>query len=312
MKKGRKACLGVLAGLALAVLAVFVHHRVRLALEAEWLTPLGELVEVDGAWMCVYTEGMGPRTLVFLAGGGTCAPVLDFRSLYARLPDSCRIAVVEKFGYGFSDDTTRPRDVAALVSEDRDALAAAGLSPPYVLCPHSMSGLEALYWAQTYPEEVAAIVGLDMAVPGYYDEMRISLSAMRLGRALIDLGIARLIPGLAGGDASAHGTLTEDEQAVYRALFYRRTASAPMLAEARAVRENARTVAAGGVPAVPMLLFLSNGTGTGFETARWREIPRAYLSGAAFRELDCPHYLHDYEYDRISREILEFLEELGL
>lgn len=47
------------------------------------------------------------------------------------------------------------------------ALDKAGIQDPYVLCPHSLSGLEALYWAQKYPDEVEAIVGLDMAVPAY-------------------------------------------------------------------------------------------------------------------------------------------------
>ena len=31
-----------------------------------------------------------------------------------------------------------------------------------------MSGIEAILWAQTYPDEVEAIVGLDMSVPGAY------------------------------------------------------------------------------------------------------------------------------------------------
>ena len=42
------------------------------------------------------------------------------------------------------------------------ALDKAGIQDPYVLCPHSLSGLEALYWAQKYPDEVEAIVGLDI------------------------------------------------------------------------------------------------------------------------------------------------------
>lgn len=32
---------------------------------------------------------------------GTCSPILDFKSLYSLLSDEYKIAVVEKFGYGF-------------------------------------------------------------------------------------------------------------------------------------------------------------------------------------------------------------------
>ena len=65
--------------------------------------PLGEMIEVDGHNMCIYSEGKGEHTLVFLSGSGTASPILDFRSLYSLLDDDYRIVVVEKFGYGFSD-----------------------------------------------------------------------------------------------------------------------------------------------------------------------------------------------------------------
>lgn len=88
----------------------------------------------------------------------------------------------------------------------------AGIEGPYVLCPHSMSGIEALYWAQKYPDEIEAIVGLDMAVPEYYENMRISIPLMKLGQYAADLGITRVIPGLAESDAIKYGTLTEYER----------------------------------------------------------------------------------------------------
>ena len=49
------------------------------------------------------------------------------------------------------------RDIDTMLSETRMALEKAGIEGPYVLCPHSMSGLEALYWAQKYPEEAVWI-----------------------------------------------------------------------------------------------------------------------------------------------------------
>lgn len=100
------------------------------------------------------------KLFVFMSGSGTCSPILDFKSLYSLLSNEYKIAVVEKFGYGFSDVVDKNRDIDTILSETRMALDKAGIEPPYVLCPHSMSGLEALYWAQKYPEEVEAIVGL--------------------------------------------------------------------------------------------------------------------------------------------------------
>ena len=62
------------------------------------------------------------------------------------------------------------RDVKTMVDEDREALKKAGKNGPYILMPHSMSALEAIYWSCTYPDEVKAILGLDMAVPDSYNQ----------------------------------------------------------------------------------------------------------------------------------------------
>ena len=297
--------------IVLFMIISFVRHKICSLKEKDLLVPLGELVEVNGHYMSVYTEGEGDKTLVFMSGGGTCSPILDFKSLYSLLSDEYKIAVVEKFGYGFSDVVDEARDIDTMLSETRMALKKADVKGPYVLCPHSMSGIEALYWAQKYPEEVEAIVGLDMAVPDYYDEMNISIPILKLGQYSAALGITRWIPGLAESDAIKYGTLSDKEKEIYRALFYQRTATVTMINEAKVVKDNANSVKKNGIPQVPMLLFISDGSGgTGFTKEKWRSIPKEYISGsdnASYIELDCPHYVHDYEFEEISKEIRNFI-----
>lgn len=302
----------VITVIALFVIISLVRHKVCSSREKDLLTPLGELVEVNGHKMSVYTEGDGAKTLVFMSGGGTCSPILDFKSLYSLLSNDYKIVVVEKFGYGFSDVVDENRDIDTMLSETRMALDKAGIKGPYVLCPHSMSGLEALYWAQKYPEEVEAIVGLDMAVPDYYDEMNINIPIMKLGQYGAALGITRWIPSLAESDAIKAGTLSEKEKEIYRAVFYQKTATVTMIDEVKAVKQNANIVKENGIPQVPMLLFISDGSGgTGFTKEKWRSIPENYISdcdNASYIELDCPHYVHDYKYDEISKEIRKFIQ----
>lgn len=267
----------IVAVIVLFIIVSFIRHKICSFRERKLLTPLGKIVEVNGHNMSVYTEGEGDRTLVFLSGGGTCSPILDFKSLYSLLSNEYKIAVVEKFGYGFSDVVDEQRDIDTMLSETRMALEKAGIEGPYVLCPHSMSGLEALYWAQKYPEEVEA-------------------------------------PSLAESDAIKVGTLSEEEKEIYRAVFYQRTATVTMIDEVKAVKDNAKTVKENGVPQVPMLLFISNGSGgTGFTEETWRRIPKEYIAGcdnASYIELDCPHYVHDYEYEKISEEIRNLLKKM--
>lgn len=318
MKKIRSKFLKVIfiivAVIVLFIIVSFIRHKICSFRERKLLTPLGKIVEVNGHNMSVYTEGEGDKTLVFLSGGGTCSPILDFKSLYSLLSNEYKIAVVEKFGYGFSDVVDEQRDIDTMLSETRMALEKAGIEGPYVLCPHSMSGLEALYWAQKYPEEVEAVIGLDMAVPAYYDEMRISIPITKLGQYGAALGITRWIPSLAESDAIKAGTLSEEEKEIYRAVFYQRTATVTMIDEVKAVKDNAKTVKENGVPQVPMLLFISNGSGgTGFTEETWRRIPKEYIAGcdnASYIELDCPHYVHDYEYEKISEEIRNLLKKM--
>ena len=312
LSKLLKVVLIIAAIILLFVIISVVRHKICSSKEKDLLTPLGELVEVNGHNMSVYIDGDGDKTLVFMSGGGTCSPILDFKSLYSLLSNEYKIAVVEKFGYGFSDVIDEDRDIDTILNETRMALNKAGIEGPYVLCPHSLSGLEALYWAQKYPEEVEAIIGLDMAVPNYYDEMKISIPLIKLGQYCAKLGITRWLPSLAESDAIKYGTLSEEEKEIYRAVFYQRTATATMVNEVKSVKDNANTVKENGIPQVPMLLFISNGSGgTGFTEEMWRSIPKEYISGndnASYIELDCPHYVHDHEYEKISREIRNFIK----
>ena len=314
-KRVIKIFFTVIVAMLILLLIIYINHQIHLKGENELRLPLGKMVEVDGHNMSVYIEGTGDTTLVFMSGGGTCSPILDFKSLYSLLSDKYQIAVVEKFGYGFSDVVDKNRDIDSILEDTRAALTSAGLTAPYILCPHSMSGLEALYWAQKYPDEVSAIIGLDMAVPEYYGSMNINIPLMRIASWAANIGATRFIPGLSDSDAVKYGTLSEKEKEIYKAVFYSRTATVTMINETEWVKENAETVHNMGTPQLPMLLFISDGSGgTGFDKETWREIPIEYISQideGEYIELNCPHYVHDYEYKAISESIIEFYRNIN-
>ena len=134
------------------------------------------MVDVNGHKMHVYQQGKGKQTVVFLiiSGGGTSAPMLDFKPLWSLLSSSYSIAVVEKAGYGWSEVAHVSREIDVILEETRTALQLAEVPPPYVLAAHSMSGIEAIRWAQLYPEEVESIIGLDPAIPASYRRLSYS------------------------------------------------------------------------------------------------------------------------------------------
>ncbi|WP_132283214.1 alpha/beta fold hydrolase [Natranaerovirga hydrolytica] len=313
-KRMGRICLRLVLIVMLLLLVCFIYHKVQLAKEDELYQPIGVQVEVNNLTMSVYAEGEGKDTLVFLSGGGTCSPILDFKTLYSRLSDTYRIAVVEKLGYGFSEITEdTSKDIDSILEESREALRLAGVKGPYILSPHSMSGIEAVYWAQKYPEEVKAIIGLDMAVPEIYEDYPIPMNMLKLTSFAAEIGLTRWIPGVSERDAIKYGTLSEKEKELYRVIFYRRTVTADMLREFKSVKSNAQFVSEREMPDIPMLLFVSNGEDTGWDEEKWKSYPKEFisqLSEGQLIELDCAHYIHNIEYERIEVEIRQYLKEI--
>ncbi|GAA0178519.1 alpha/beta hydrolase [Clostridium sediminicola] len=318
MKKGIKKMaiiVGVIVGLLIIIIAIsFINHKIHLSKENRIFVPNGKLVEVNGHKIHIYTEGHGMDTLVFMSGGGTCSPVLDFKSLYSLLSDKYKIVVVEKAGYGFSEISDINRDIDTILEETRIALSKSGLQAPYILFPHSMSGIEALYWAQQYPKEIKGIVGLDMALPQTYENYSINHFMLNIGSFTSKIGITRFFPAVVNSSSSIkYGTLTDEEKDLYRAIFYRRTLTKPMISEVNEIKTSAEKVKKNGVPDVPMLFFISNGNGTGWNKDEWIGFQTHYIETTGsnkFIKLDCGHYIHGIEYKRIADESKQFIKDI--
>ncbi len=314
MKKTLKL-IGIIIVIVIIFMRIsYINHRINLSKEDELFVPNGEMVEVNGHRIHVYTGGQGDITLVFMSGGGTSSPVLDFKSLYSLLDDKYRIVVVEKAGYGFSDVVDIDRDIDNVLSETREALSKAKISGPYILCPHSMSGIEALYWAQKHPYEVKVIIGLDMAVPESYEEYSINGALIKLSAFAANIGITRWIPSISESDAIKHGTLTEEEKELYKVIFYRRTATKTMLNEVEEIKKSASKVKKNEVSNVPILMFSSNGQGTGWDEEVWKNFQKNYIENiedGKIINLDCSHYVHDIEYEKIADETKKVIKSLN-
>lgn len=134
MKITGKFLLVVLIILVLFLLVIFAYNKIMLKAEEPLREPLGQIVDVDGHNMSVYTEGTGDKTIVFMSGGVTCSPILDFKSLYSLLKDEYRVVVIEKFGYGFSDVVDKERNISSILEDTRAALKAADISEKYLNC----------------------------------------------------------------------------------------------------------------------------------------------------------------------------------
>lgn len=305
-----KALLAILIVLVLLLLVVFIYNKIMLNKEESLVnTPLGEMVEVDGGNMCVYTEGEGEHTLLFLSGSGTASPIFDFKSLYSLLSDDYKIVVIEKFGYGFSDVINTERSFDTILRQDREALSKLGIDAPFILCPHSMSGLEAILWAQNYPDEVEAIVGLDMALPRAYDDFDFAGVERNEKIAAIgrELGVVRLFYS----DSSLPEMLSKEEKKIYRAIACEKAVNNDIVNESLAIPNAVNEIDSGPNLDTPMLLFVSDGKEIGINN--WVELQQEYasdLSNAKVIKLNCGHYVHNIKQEEISEHMRDFIESL--
>jgi len=298
----------LIALISFVVLSSYLEHRELIAQEKEKYPAPGKMVDINGTKLHIYAEGRGDQTLVFMSGLGTSSPYYDFKVLFEKLADDYRIAVVERAGYGWSEISAADRNLDTVLNETRTALKLAGEKAPYVLFPHSLAGLEAIYWANLYPDEITAIIGLDPLVPGYIEQTDEKPSLSPLITILTRTGLVRNQPEVFNNnfEAAKKGHLTKKETEIARTIFYRRVQTKNMWEEVEMVESNSQLVSKQNISEVPFYAFISAEN----EEKLWRNTIIAYAeenSGQTYI-LEGDHYIHLDQPQLIaekSREIIE-------
>lgn len=266
----------------------------------------GELVNVNGHNMHIYKQGdISKPKLVLMAGSATVAPIYDFKVLYEKLVDDFRVIVIEKFGYGYSEIYDSPGDIDSLVSLQKQALEAIGEKGPYILMPHSMSGLEALRWKQIYSDDVRAIIGNDMATPLTYSvwtEEKVAIK-VKMMKTTTKYGISKFLCQL------NNKGLTNEEIQQHKLLRKRNAFNICYINEANEVMNNVEIVKNNGYKKCPALLFSSNGYPM---SEHWTRCQKEFakILDARLVSYDCGHYIHHFKSEEMSKEIVNFVKSL--
>lgn len=308
MKKLKKWSLGFLSFILLFLGATFIFHRISLEKEQASLTPVGQQVLVNGHQMNVYVEGDGPETIVVLSGAGIASPILDFKNLTDSLSKKYKVVIVERAGYGYSEDSNQSRDVMEVLSETRQALSQANISGPFIILSHSMASLESLAWQEKYPDEVKALVGLDWALPASYEDLKDNQALLSVAYWSSKIGLLRYFPE---SFYIKNPTLTEAERQQYKLLAYKQLMSQAMLHESRLAKGNAKKVPSSINPKIPALLLVSNGEGTTFSQSEWQHYAEKFSSDQSNVQviyMDAPHELYHYQSHEIVSQIEDFLK----
>ena len=240
----KRILLGILAVFVLFVAAVFTFNKIKLAQEFEMLKDAGYYnpVSVGDYSLNVYTSGNpeGKHRLVALAGGGVMNYVMHLTPVTDRFKDDNQIVVVDRAGYGLSDDNRNTQTVEQIVSDYRAALQNAGIEAPYILLPHSIGGVYATYWVSEYPDEIEGIVffdGTQLSADFSLDGIP-SHSANMRDKLLCDLGFYRFVSS--DYIYPLPGDRTEEDQKLSYALGVRAGKTFASSSEDELFIENAR------------------------------------------------------------------------
>ncbi|CAM4380135.1 pimeloyl-ACP methyl ester carboxylesterase [Paenibacillus endophyticus] len=277
--------------------------------------PIGNRYDVADKKMHLYTEGTGNVTVVFASGWGTVNPYADFSPLYEDLKPHVKLAVYDRFGYGYSDMTGGKRDIDTITSEIHELLQVSGQKPPYLFAAHSLGSLEAIRYAQRFPDEVKGILLIEGGSPEYYHTSPELTFIPWLHSALRTTGILRTLYHLDGftgwvaGQSNGDKLLTEELKELNRKAVLLKMGNRNMRDEMRQSRENADTVLAGRKPLhIPITVLTADYFGKLAEDKAWMEgeaaLPSWSVAGKQIIVPDSSHYIHSYQPQLVVDELL--------
>ncbi|MEO2258285.1 alpha/beta hydrolase [Paenibacillus amylolyticus] len=121
--------------------------------------PPGTLVQVGGYQLHIHKQGNGSPTILMEAGSGETS--LSWRDIPAALAQHATVVTYDRAGYAWSESAPTERTGANIVKDLHAALEKENIRGPYVMVGHSLGGMYARLFAQTYSNEVQSLVLID-------------------------------------------------------------------------------------------------------------------------------------------------------
>lgn len=284
--------------------------------ESQLFSPPGNIFSVQSHDMHIYGTGTGKSTVVFIPGSGTPNAFTDFYYLQKELQPYARTVSYDRAGYGWSVQTSNPRTIDTITEELHELLEKADESGPYLLAAHSLGSLEALRFAQKYPDEVKGIVLLDGGSPEYYaNESEAKAYALnRLMAGLRMTGIVRALGNVGillplSGENVRYDLLPDEVKEIDASMYYNHLGDASNLSFIAHMNENAQAVMEGGyLHDVPLLILSSDGD------QEWGEVQQQLLhwSTTSVQETipASQHYLHWSHKEMVASKLVEILRKV--
>lgn len=257
--------LGGILGFAILSIGVlslvsYIKHINYKKQENKYLVPPGDFVEVNGHDIHVLHEGDydAETTLVFLHANNMIDDSIVLSPLFKNL-EEFNLIYVDRNGYGFSDVYNSDKSVDAMLEETREAISKSCTNKKYILVATKSAGVQAIYWAHKYPEEVEAIIGLEMFFPDQYKELSDDQYCGFSNKLLLyftKIGAHRYAKNIyPKNDQSIY---SDKQMATRNVLISNKFYTRGRYNEDKMVVKNAKKVSELGMPNVPMYLIYAN------------------------------------------------------
>jgi pimeloyl-ACP methyl ester carboxylesterase len=314
IKKTGKVIKRTASGLCIILFITAFANFIFCILEKDSLNnAYGEFIKISSGEICVSVQGTGSKIIVLLTGANSPSPVLEMAPLAEKLKDNFTVVTIEYFGYGLSDIVKTDRTIENICEEIHDVLQQLGYAK-FILMAHSISGVYGLYYANIYPEEVQAFVGIDSSVPKQDDYFKpaqaINIMAAHIARFLRFTGILRVVSKISPRiiiTGANDFERSEKDAVLLRKLYLNYWFNASQMNELKSQPENFEKARNMKFPdALPVLFFLSDETSA--MLPEWYNLHSEILGDkvqSMIVSLKGSHYLH-YQY---SKEIVGTFDE---
>lgn len=160
--------------LVLIILIGCIYQQLCIHFTASGLGRMGKLINVDGTNMHLYEAGKGEIPLVFTSAIGSSVPYIDLFPIHHYLSNDHKVMLYDRPGYGWSDITSKSRDIDT-ICEEIHTLLHYNDNPddedetlqPFIYIAQGSGSIEAIRYAQLYPEDVLGIVFIEGMSPSF-------------------------------------------------------------------------------------------------------------------------------------------------
>jgi pimeloyl-ACP methyl ester carboxylesterase len=121
--------------------------------------PNSKIITTEYGKFSYKLSGSGKPSIILESGAGD--DMTEWESSLSYFEQYSQVFTYNRAGFKGSDSQNKQRNAKTIVIELRELLKEVNLPPPYILVGHSLGGLYMRVYANTFPDEVSAVIQID-------------------------------------------------------------------------------------------------------------------------------------------------------